>query len=285
MLPSPQPFSLPAGDGVEITGASHLPPDDPPSAHGVLVHGFAEHRQRYAELISTLVGAGFAVHAFDLRGHGASGGRRGHVRDFAHYASDLDLVLLRVVAPRREPGAPPPFLLAHSLGGLVVLERLLRQPAPDVSTVIVSGPYLAPAFSLPPLARPVARFADRFLPWLSLPAGIDPEGLSRDPLVVEGYRRDPRVFGHLSPRWFLEVEAAQERVAVAAGEITTPCLMALGGADPIADPGRSREVFARLGSEPKELKVYEGFRHEVFNEVGRERVVADVLAWLRRTAA
>jgi len=284
MPPSPQPFSLPGEDGVEITGASHLPPA-PPRAHGVLVHGFAEHRQRYADLVAALLAAGFAVHTFDLRGHGRSGGRRGHVRDFAHYASDLDLVLQRVVAPQRAGAGPPPFILAHSLGGLIVLERMLRQPAPEVSTLVVSGPFLAPAFRLPPLARSLARVANRWLPWLSLPSGIDAEGLSRDPLVVEGYRQDPLVFGHLSPRWFLEVEAAQERVAGRAGEITVPCLMVLGGADPIADPGRSREVFARLGSEPKELQVYDGFRHEVFNEVGRERVVADVLAWLGRTAA
>jgi alpha-beta hydrolase superfamily lysophospholipase len=60
--------------------------------------------------------------------------------------------------------------------------------------------------------------------------------------------------------------------------------MLLGGADPIADPGRSRLVFERLGERSghadKLLRVFDGMRHEVFHELGRERVVAALLAWL-----
>ena len=81
-----------------------------------------------------------------------------------------------------------------------------------------------------------------------------------------------------------------------AGRLATPTLMLLGAADPIADPARSREVFERLGGgrgqdpgdrsggrfggEDKRLGAHDGMRHEVFNERGRERVVADLLSWL-----
>jgi alpha-beta hydrolase superfamily lysophospholipase len=65
-----------------------------------------------------------------------------------------------------------------------------------------------------------------------------------------------------------------------AGEIRLPVLMMIGSADPIAQPDRGRQVFARLGSPDKTLKVYDGFLHEVLNEVGRERVVRDLVEWL-----
>jgi alpha-beta hydrolase superfamily lysophospholipase len=84
----------------------------------------------------------------------------------------------------------------------------------------------------------------------------------------------------LNARWFFQAREAQEAVLERAGEIRLPVLMMIGSADPIADPKRGRQVFQRLGSPDKTLKVYDGFLHEVFNEVERDRVVRDLVEWL-----
>lgn len=275
----PAPFRATAGDGVELAGESLAPPGTP-RAHLLLVHGFAEHYRRYDLLAGELAAAGVAVHRFDLRGHGESGGRRGHVAGFEEYRDDLERVAAAVL-PAHAAGGPPAVLLGHSLGGLIALDAVLARPG-RFRGLALSSPFLSPAFRLPPFVRAFAAAAAVLVPDADFAAGIDPEGLSRDPEVVRRYREDPLVLRRLTAAWLRAVLGAQEAVQERAGEVRLPVLLLLGDADPVADPGRGRELFERLGSLEKRLEVYRGFRHEVFNELGRERVVADLLEWLGR---
>jgi alpha-beta hydrolase superfamily lysophospholipase len=126
------------------------------------------------------------------------------------------------------------------------------------------------------LATAVSRVAPTFL----MDSEIDARWLSHDPAIVEAYLADPMVFKTVNPRWFFEVRKAQDEVLERAGEIRLPVLFLLGGADPIAHPGRGRQVFERLGSADKRLRVYDDLFHEVLNEVERARVLRDLLDWL-----
>ena len=65
-----------------------------------------------------------------------------------------------------------------------------------------------------------------------------------------------------------------------AADFAYPLLVLVGTADRIADPAAGRAFFEAASSKDKELKVYDGFRHEIFNEVGRERPIADTVAWI-----
>lgn len=272
------PFAVEGARGVRLHGETSAPPGAA-RAHVVLVHGFAEHRGRYAPLAEALVGAGFAVHRFDLRGHGDSGGPRGEVERFADYRADLG----RVIADRIADGADY-CLVAHSLGGLVALDWLLDGDAPAAAhppaALVLSSPFLAAALAVPPFAATIAQVGSLLFPRLSFDSGIEPEALSRDPEVVRAYRDDPKVFERVSVRWYAEALEAQERVVESAERLRVPCLLLLGTADGIADRRRAEAFFARAGSRSKRLRVYPDFRHEVFNEVGREEVLGDLLAWL-----
>lgn len=273
------PFTVEGADGVRLRGETAAPADEA-RAHLVLVHGFAEHRGRYAALVDELVEAGFAVHRFDLRGHGESEGRRGEVDSFDDYRGDL----ARVVADRIAGGADY-CLVAHSLGGLVALDWLLdavpHEPAAhEPKALVLSSPFLAAALDVPPFAGAIAQVGSLLFPRLTFDSGIEPEALSRDPEVVRAYRADPQVFERVSVRWYAEALEAQQRVLEGAGQLRVPCLLLLGTADDIADRHRAEDFFARAGSATKRLRVYPDFRHEVFNEVGREEVVGDLLAWL-----
>ena len=64
----------------------------------LLVHGLAEHSGRYERTGRLLAEAGIDVTAFDLRGHGGSGGRRGDVERWTDY---LDDIAVRLAAVRR----------------------------------------------------------------------------------------------------------------------------------------------------------------------------------------
>lgn len=274
--PRAHPFRLTAADGTALVGDSHLPTGGG-RRELVLVHGFAEHRGRYGETIAALTAAGWAVHAFDLRGHGDSGGRRGHVEEFADYRRDLAQVAAEVAA-----GDGPLVLLGHSLGGLIALDQVLHPaPAgPRFTALALSSPFLAPAFRVPPWKEALAGVASHLPPWFAFAADLDAAGLSHDERVVAAYRDDPKVFGELSAAWYVAVNEAQERVLARAEEVRLPLLMLLGGADPIADPAVAQRFFARLGSADKHLVVYAGWLHEVFNERRRRRVRSDLLRWL-----
>ena len=80
----------------------------------LLCHGANEYMGRYTHVIEALNGAGYNVHGMDLRGHGHSGGRRGHVQRWVHYSEDMRTVAQSI--------GKPLVILAHSMGGLVTLE-------------------------------------------------------------------------------------------------------------------------------------------------------------------
>jgi len=239
-----------------------------------LVHGYAEHVGRYPHVIEALNGAGFDCHALDLRGHGQSEGVRGHVLRFQDYLDDLDLFVGSL-----PQDSLPRFLVGHSLGGLLSLRYVLDRPK-AFAALAVSSPYLHLATDIHFLKEAVATAASHLAPTLLTKSPIEAKALSHDPAVVEAYIADPLVFKTFNARWFFQVREAQEEVLKRAGEIRLPVFMMIGSADPIAQPERGRQIFERLGSSDKRLEVYDGFLHEILNEVGKERVVQDLVEWL-----
>ena len=288
--------SVEARDGLRLA-TWRYPARPVPRARVVLVHGYAEHAGRYTWVAATLGAAGYECHLFDLRGHGCSEGPRGHVARFADYVDDLGRIVEQAVrgagrdaieSPRAgEPADPsrlPLFAVAHSLGGLIALECVRRRHG--VFDALVAGsPFLAPALRLPRLVDKLASLVSRVLPSLTVTIPIRDSWLSHDAAVVNAYSHDPLVFDTLTLGWYREVRRVQEELFLRAGEVGLPVLLLLGDADRLADWRRSTAVFERLGSADKSLKVYPGFFHEVLNEVGRERVLCDLLAWLDGHAA
>lgn len=287
MEPTPEPSSprvafsrLRTADGLELASEHHIVPNS--RGRVVIVHGYAEHKGRYRQLVEALVAAGYACHLLDLRGHGESGGKRGHVSRFEDYRTDIGRFLEEVQT--LDAGLSPLLLLGHSLGGLIALDFVLHHPE-AFDSLAVSSPFLAPALAIPFFKRTLLPLAANIVPKLAVPSGLDPNGLSHDAEVVGAYEADPKVFPTVTLGWWCEVREAQEEVFERAPGLVSPILVLLGGADPIADPNRARAFFERLGSASKRLVVYPGFFHEVLNELGRAQVVSDLLAWLgERTA-
>ena len=261
----------------DLTLAVEHRPLTSPRARLVIVHGYAEHRGRYASLIARLEERGVECHSFDLRGHGESQGARAHVPRFFDYLDDLQRVIATV------PNGAPLFLLGHSLGGLIALAYVRAHP--DVfDGLVVSSPFLGPAFTVPRVQSLLASIGTVIAPAMKIASPLDPASISRDSDVVAAYRADPRILRVTTPRWYTEVRAAQGELASHAHEIRTPALVLVGGDDRIADHHLALTLFERLGTPAaeKQLRAHQGLYHEVFNELtdAREEVIQDLLSWL-----
>ncbi len=266
-----------ATDGLELY-RQWWRPDDVPRAVLAVVHGFGEHSGRYGNLVDWFVPKGFAVHALDQRGHGRSPGQRGHIPGFAQVRDDVRAFLDAV---RGAEGQDlPTFLIGHSQGGLTVLNYALHDPE-GLAGVVASGPLLSsPGVS--PLLLQLSKLFSKIWPTMSLNVGLDATALSHDREVVEAYVADPLVHGKASARLGVEVMEAVEWTQAHAADLRLPLLIVHGGADRLCSPEASRRFFENVTFADKERIEYKGFYHEVFNEVGKEKVLSDVEAWLER---
>jgi lysophospholipase len=267
--------TLVIGGGQELYRCSWLPEADPAAAIAV-VHGYGEHGGRYRYLIDAMVPLGYAVHVFDLRGHGRSPGVRGYIERFAKYVDDTGSFVAAVAA--EEPGVPL-YLLGHSLGGLIATTFAEVRPQ-GLAGMILSSPFLRLKLPVSGARRAAAKVLSTVAPARDIGNSIPAEELSHEPAVVAAYASDPLNHHVATARWAAEVLAAQRAALSAAGRLRLPLLVMYAGADTIADPAASRELFAAAASEDKTLRCYEGYYHEIFNEVGRAAVFADFAAWL-----
>ena len=253
-------------------------PRTPPRAAILIVHGLAEHSGRYAATAAALADAGFAVHAVDYRGHGRSEGGRVHVDRIEDYVADVQAALEEV---RRRPPARPLFVLGHSQGGLIALKMALDDPG-AIDGLVVTSPFLAVHPSSRPSAfvRALAAVMLRFAPRVPMPTHIDVRLLSRDPAVGEAYARDPLVSHAASPGWLRAIGRAQREVRGSAARLRVPTLLMASGADQLVDPEATRQFVGEAAPGLVEFVWWDGFFHEMLNDVGRERVVDRIVRWL-----
>lgn len=252
-------------------------PETAPKAVVCLVHGLGEHTGRYAHVAAALNDAGYAVLGFDLRGHGKSGGRRGHTPSYDTLMDDIGRLLDE--AATRYPGLPR-FLYGHSLGGNLVLTYALRRRA-AIAGVISTSPGLRVANPLPAAQLALAKVMNKLYPSLQMANGLALDGLARDPEVIRAYTGDPLVHNKISVRLAMGMFEAGEWVIAHAAEFPVPLLLMHGTADKLTSAPASQEFAAKAGSVCT-LKLWEGFYHETHNEPEKAEVLGFMIDWLDR---
>jgi acylglycerol lipase len=271
-------------DGIDLYSRTWLPPH-PPRAVVALVHGLAEHCSRYDALAHALNTAGLALVALDLRGHGRSPGRRVWVDRFEDYLLDADALIKHAHATVCRAGVPL-WLMGHSMGGAVAaLYALERAPAcgAPLAGLILSSPALAMGDDIPRWMISIGRVLSRIAPRLPV-RHIDPSLLARDEAVVNANRDDPLVHhGGIPARTGAEILRAMARIEAARATLTLPTLVFHGTEDKLTEPDGSRDFAAHAGAvfgmRPT-LRLYAGSYHETMNDLDREQVIDELIAWI-----
>ena len=238
----------------------------------IIVHGLGEHSGRYVHVGKYLAEAGFRTIAFDLRGHGRSGGRPVFVKRYAELASDVDCVV-------KHFSGGPAFLFGHSLGGQLVLWTAQHFRL-KVEGLIVSAPWLGLAYAPPRWKIFAAQKLNGLIPGFRFPTSIRPETLSRDQAHLDSLEDLDLSHKFVTVRAYLEAAKAATEI-LSSPVVNYPVLFAHGAADAVTSSKVAEEYFAGLEAPSKSFKIYPGLLHELHSETERLQVLADYVDWMK----
>lgn len=276
-------------------------------ARGVVqvIHGMAEHVERYDALARLFASRGFVVCGDDHAGHGASCDPDGYgclpARGGAEALVADEHTLRRLVTERM--GADAPYLLlGHSLGSYIA-RVYLAEHGEGLAGVILSGTGTLPvavSWAGHALARLICavrgeKYRSKLLDGMgvggyarAVPGPTGCEWLSHNEKNVATYVADPRCGFMFSAGGYAAVTKLTARACSLAwarrAPHDVPLLFVSGAEDPVGDNGRGVRAAAELarqaGQRHVDMRIYEGMRHEIFNEDDGGRVMADVLSWV-----
>jgi len=270
---TPKEDRITGGAGLTIFVRSWQPAA-PARAVVVICHGVKSHSGYYFWAAEQLVADGCAVYALDLHGRGKSDGERFYLEKFQDYLDDVHATMN--LARSRQPGVPV-FLLGHSAGGVISSVYSLEHQADLKGFICESFAFrvYAPDFALAAL-----KGLSRLTPHLRV-LDLKTKDFSRDPAAVQAMLDDPLIAGEVQPALTVaELVRADERLMREFPLLTLPVLIMHGTADKVTKPIGSQQFFDTAGSKDKTLKLYDGHFHDLFNDIGKEDVMADTLAWI-----
>ncbi|KAJ4708100.1 monoglyceride lipase-like [Melia azedarach] len=247
----------------------------------IIIHGLNEHSGRYADFARQLTSCNFGVYAMDWIGHGGSDGLHGYVPSLDHVVADTGAFLEKI---KSENPAVPCFLFGHSTGGAVVLKAASY---PHIRAMLEGIVLSAPALRVEPAHPIVGAVAPIFS--LVVPKfqfkGANKRGIpvSRDPAALLAKYSDPLVYtGPIRVRTGHEILRISAYLMRNFKSVTVPFFVLHGTADKVTDPVASRDLYNKAASMFKDIKLYEGFLHDLLFEPERDEVAQDIINWMEK---
>ena len=270
-----------------------------------IVHGIAEHVCRYDDFANFLVDHCYVVVAEDHMGHGESCGKN-DVRGFFHggwSAAIKDTVKLLEITKSRF-GDIPYILFGHSMGSFMVRTILADYTSLGISGCIICGTGWQSSTLLSvaiPVAKAISKFfgeqrPSKILHTMAFGAynnhieqrRTPNDWLSRDNKIVDQYEADPNC-GFIPTAGLMRdmlcgIQYIQRDSTLKRMDIAMPCYFISGAEDPVGDYGaavqRAVHAFKNTGMKNVTCKIYPLCRHEILNEINRQEVYEDTLAWI-----
>ncbi|MCI8303800.1 MAG: alpha/beta hydrolase [Lawsonibacter sp.] len=297
-------FSYPSSDGIHTVHAREWVPEGRPRCVVQIVHGVAEHIGRYDQTARFLASRGYLVCGEDHLGHGlTAGGKFGYFGP--RHGWDLvvrDVRRLRELEGEKFPSLPY-VILGHSMGSFLTRTYLIRWPGTaDAAVLSGTGQESAAAVAAgKALAGGLCQakgpdYVSRLVNDLSLgsynrafqPNRTPSDWLSRDASAVDAHLADPLCAFIPTVGMFRDMMGGLQFIArrsnLAKMCRNTPVLFLSGDHDPVGSMGKGVQkvasMFRTAGCRDITVKLYPGGRHEMLNEINRQEVFHDLVAWL-----
>lgn len=246
-------------------------------ANIILIHGMGEHSTRYDGFFAKKMNAaGYSIIAFDHYGHGKTKGKRGDCPSYNAVLDSVDVLIEKCDEFLDEN--LPKILYGHSMGGNVVANYILKKPS-KINLAVLSSPMLKLAFNPPAWKMMAGKIMRNIYPSFQESTGLDAEAVSRDKIEVEKYKNDTLVHDKITVNFSLPFFEAGDWAIDNAKNLTIPTLVIHGTGDRLTSY-KGSEQFANNAENKAQIQLYEGGYHELHNDIIKEDVLKDVVAWL-----
>ncbi|HHX69955.1 MAG: lysophospholipase [Miniphocaeibacter sp.] len=249
-----------------------------PIAIVILVHGFAEHIERYDYITKKLNQNNISVFRYDARGHGLSTGKMGDMKSYKEMVDDL-YEIVRFVIDNNENIKV--FTLGHSMGGNICANFGIKFPN-TLAGQLFSGGAFGYFYDVPRVKKQFLKIASRLFSSLYINNPVS-ENISSDKNVVESYKNDPLVINKATLRFMREFTIkASENIFNNTSKYYYPCFLGHGAEDKVISKEASKRFYNEISSSDKTLKIYNPLYHELFNEPAKDIVIKDYVNWIRQ---
>lgn len=242
-----------------------------------IVHGHGEHSGRYRLVAESFTQAGFACYGIDHRGHGKSGGDRAYIPDLQLAVDDLRELFEQVQTQHTDK---PLLIFGHSMGTLISLMYTLQYQQ-NIEALALTGTAITGEELQPGWLVSLGIIAAKFIPKVQLSPPTPATMLSTDPDIASQWQSDPLT---LKSMWRIGTSVAMiqagRNIREQVHNLTLPLLLMHGGADELVPVSGSLYLQEHAQSDDITLKIYDGLRHELVNEVGREAIIREITDWL-----
>lgn len=247
------------------------------TAHVFLIHGFSEHSGRYEDWIKRFIEHNIKVSTMDLRGHGHSGGRRGHTPSYNHLLDDIETLIKHEGLENDVPR----FLYGQSLGGSLALNYGIRRSA-KLKGIIATSPWLRLSTEPRAIGLLFARGLKILAPDLVRDSKLDINYLTHDREIVEQYEKDPLIHRKITPNLFFNARKAGYRAIKEIDQMELPLLLMHGTDDKITSYKASEELVqnARKAGRDVRFITWGGLYHELHHEIQKDKIFESIIDWM-----
>ena len=241
-----------------------------------IIHGLGEHSSRYDDFAEYFCKKGYGVYSIDLRGHGKSEGKRGHVNNFKKLIDDSEEMFINI---RKENLNVPMVMFGHSLGGCIALNYLCENQSKEIDLAIISSPWLKTVLEPPKFIIYIQKILVVLFPNFTLNNRLDPYHLSKNTNKVKKYIKDPLVHNRISLKMFSEVNKVIDKIENESEKINIPVLLLHGKKDNIISFKGTKKISKKINN--SKLILYEGLYHEPHNDLEKNEILDNYTSFIK----
>lgn len=291
-------------DGVSKIHAVRWLPDGEVKGVFQLIHGMAEHIERYENVAEWFTQKGFVVTGDDHLGHGHSVSLDGTYGYFCENDPATvvvrDVHRLKKITQELYPGVPY-FILGHSMGSFIMRNYMFKYGSGITGAIVCGtgsqpnavlnfGLFLSKIQSAILGGKHPGKLINRiaFGDPKKIPVGHENDWLCTDPLVCEKFGQD-KLCGFLFTvngfyTMFSLMKRMQDEKNINKIPKELPVKIISGTDDSVGNYGKgvtlAYEKYKSCGIKDIEIKLYDGLRHEILNEPCRKEIYEEIYEWM-----
>mmetsp|Transcript_22806 Transcript_22806/g.35189 ORF Transcript_22806/g.35189 Transcript_22806/m.35189 type:complete len:317 (-) Transcript_22806:117-1067(-) len=252
----------------------------------MIVHGTVDHSGVYDEFAKTLVDAGIAVFAIDMRGWGLSDGESMFFSDMDTFVADVEALYKEIHEHTKYAKVKSRFLAGKSLGGIVTAFSVAKHPDYFTGLLGLSGAYeLDPKLAPKSFVEVFLKGLNTVVPKMPLKPVFDPKLIVSDSIALQEWKDDPLCCkDKIRVAYIVElVRCCKLLSSEVLHTLNIPMLMVIGTEDHVVPQSGAQRMVDNSLNEDTTFKAYDGGYHNLLAEPKlKVQVTKDIRDWIMK---